>query len=261
MPDSVEKAVLRQHSDDNAIQRGPGATRRAVPESIVIPAAGKSSLPESRAVSTSTPATPAPIYLLGGPMCTLTALAIAIFTLHAIIELSIMDGERVREIQSDAGFSLWGLVEAVHSALRSILPVRLLPVAAQRVFWCAWITDACTGAGALPFLLARGGGESLSARWVAAANAIAGGMMLAASGLLIVEAATFEMPGPRPAAGAARTPLDALAALPSAVHMLLGLGAGVAFVRGSQSLLHRYEHLKFHGFKGARRGEGRGLLT
>jgi len=43
-------------------------------------------------------------------MCTLTALAVAIFTLHAIIELSIMDGERVREVQSDAGFSLWGLV-------------------------------------------------------------------------------------------------------------------------------------------------------
>jgi len=125
-----------------------------------------------------------------------------------------------------------------------------------------WITDACTRAGRFRFSW-HGGGESLSARWVAAANAIAGGMMLAASGLLIVEAATFEMPGPRPAAGAARTPLDALAALPSAVHMLLGLGAGVAFVRGSQSLLHRYEHLEFHGFKGARRErwKGRGVLT
>ena len=123
-----------------------------------------------------------------------------------------------------------------------------------------WVTDACTAAGALPFLFTRGG---LSTRWVAAANAAAGGMMLAASALLVVEAAGFAIPSqtsPAPGegggglGGAALMFAHWLGSMPSALHMAAGVGAGVAFVRSSQQLLHSYEDLKFSGFAGGRGG-------
>lgn len=52
-----------------------------------------------------------------------------------------------------------------------------------RVFLAALMTALATGLGALPFLLVR----SISLRWVSLANALAAGMMLAASHALIAE--------------------------------------------------------------------------
>lgn len=181
-----------------------------------------------------------------------------ILTLHAIAELWVL---------ADAASVLPAWAAVIHSAIAAVLPLRALSPAAQRVFWCAWVTDACTGAGALPFLFVRSG---LSPRWVAAANAAAGGMMLAASGLLVVEAAAFELPAAvlpalgdsEPALGLLGALVAWIVALPSVVHMAAGVAAGVAFVRGSQAVLHSYEGLKFSGFDGAcvpsspRRGGG-----
>lgn len=53
----------------------------------------------------------------------------------------------------------------------------------ERVFWYAWITAASTALGAAPFIVFK----TFQPVWLAVSNAVAGGMMLAASGCLAVE--------------------------------------------------------------------------
>lgn len=246
------------HRDTPSVGRlrsvGPGsiALAKTEPSSIV---SLKSNEP-SGADDSAMP--PVQTRLIGGVWSTAGILLVIILTLHGLAELWSLSG-------GAAAAPDW--IAAVHASVYAALPVRLLPVAAQRVLWCAWVTDACTGAGALPFLFTRGG---LSTRWVAAANAAAGGMMLAASALLVVEAAGFVIPSQPPLVpdaggggggglgGAALLFAHWLGSLPSALHMAAGVAAGVGFVRSSQQLLHSYEDLKFSGFAGGRGGDNGG---
>lgn len=91
---------------------------------------------------------------------------------------------------------------------------------AMAIVWCSgWITAATTGLGALPFLCLR----RLSHRLIAVCNAVAAGMMLAASIGLVAEGCMEET-----------TPDTAL--MP-AVRLLLGGYLGVGFVRASSWLV------------------------
>jgi len=83
-----------------------------------------------------------------------------------------------------------------------------------RVFLYGWLTCITTGLGALPFMFISC--ESIGEQPLAVANAVAGGMMLAASGSMLVEA--HEQCGP----------MD--------WQILVGLLVGALFIRFSESL-------------------------
>jgi zinc transporter ZupT len=88
----------------------------------------------------------------------------------------------------------------------------------------ALLTALATGLGAAPFLATR----SMSPRWVGLANAVAAGVMLAASVTLVVEGGDYS--GPRVA---------------------LGVLGGIAFVVIAGRLLGEHEHLHFGVLRGA----------
>ncbi len=98
-----------------------------------------------------------------------------------------------------------------------------MEVSALTVFIYAFVTAAATGLGALPFVRFR----SVSRAWLGAANAVAAGLMLAASFGLIYE-------------GIAEDPLRTL------FGVLLGLG----FILRAHALLHRYDRLRFGQLNG-----------
>jgi ZIP family zinc transporter len=86
-----------------------------------------------------------------------------------------------------------------------------------QIFFFATLTAAATGLGALPFLLAR----KPARRWLGGANALAAGLMLAASFGLVYEGLAY---------GGVRT--------------LAGAALGLAFVVASRRFLDRYQHLR-----------------
>lgn len=90
---------------------------------------------------------------------------------------------------------------------------------AAHVWWYGWVTALSTGLGALPMLIAR----DLSEWWVGLADALAGGMMTAASACLVSEA--LELPSE------ARTGLTALQGV------VLGFLVGIGFIRASKACL------------------------
>ena len=257
---------------DQSRLRAPGTVKQLNTSSFAAIPSSSSSVKNLDAVTSDSDTNNTGAFrIFGGALSNVAGILVLVLTVHSIVELWALADNGV----SGAGtgtrgpLSLWGSwVMTIHMMVDAVLPIRLLPVTAQRVFWCAWITDVCTGAGAVPFLFTRGG---LSTRWVAGGNAIAGGMMLAASGLLIVEATTFHVPISLPPsvhasavggiAGLFASLLDVCSELPSAFHMAAGVVAGVQFVRWSQRLLHHYEHLKFSGFQGTHRGGGLIVLS
>ncbi len=92
------------------------------------------------------------------------------------------------------------------------------------VFVAALITAACTGLGALPFLFA----PRMSLLWLGVANAIAAGVMLAASVGLTREGVVL-----------------------SAWRTAVGAIVGVALIVLVRRLLHDHEHLEIGALRGA----------
>lgn len=92
------------------------------------------------------------------------------------------------------------------------------------VFLAALATAVATGLGALPFLFVA----SMNRRWVGLSNALAAGLMIAASLSLMVEGAQI---------GAWRT--------------LLGLLLGLLLIRLSHGLIERHGTIDFGALKGA----------
>ena len=97
-------------------------------------------------------------------------------------------------------------------------------VNARDVFWLTLVMAAACGVGALPFFFI----SNVSIAWAGMANAVACGVMLAASFDLLHEAE-----------GYASAPL------------VLGLVVGCLFIKFMQDWLHQYEDVKFEGFSGA----------
>lgn len=95
------------------------------------------------------------------------------------------------------------------------------------VLWYATLTAVATGLGALPFLVAR----SVSRYWLGLANALAAGLMLAASFNLVYEGLSYGVP-----------------------RVVLGLLLGLLLVVGGRWLLGREDEEEMH--VGQLRGAG-----
>eukprot|EP00750_Incisomonas_marina_P000070 INCI10046.1.p1 GENE.INCI10046.1~~INCI10046.1.p1 ORF type:complete len:256 (-),score=42.84 INCI10046.1:911-1678(-) len=101
----------------------------------------------------------------------------------------------------------------------------------------AWITTASTGVGAVPFYFVT----DMSRKWLGVANALAGGMMSAASFGLILEALEEER---------------ILAALPGhrdfgAAKVIFGVAIGVGFMLWSKKKLDEHGELEIGNLHGA----------
>ena len=92
------------------------------------------------------------------------------------------------------------------------------------VFWYALVTAAATGLGAIPFLFLR----DMSRRWLGLSNALAAGLMGAASSTLIYEGIAD-----------------------SAARVLLGVVLGLAFIAGTQRLLRARPDAQLGSLRGA----------
>ncbi|CAM9811284.1 unnamed protein product [Heterosigma akashiwo] len=102
----------------------------------------------------------------------------------------------------------------------------------QHVFYYGWVTALSTGLGAVPMFFASEIGEQM----LGISNAIASGMMLAASCSLIYEGATNE-------AGENQ-------ALSEGVRAALGAASGLLFIYLTKQILDKYEDLKLGGLQG-----------
>lgn len=112
---------------------------------------------------------------------------------------------------------------------------------AELVLWFGWITAACTGLGVVPFLFTSRLPPSVSA----ASNAVACGMMIAASVGLVLEGAGTEPPDAPQASLAERSgqPGGQSSHYPCAwgvARTVVGVLFGLAFVRVTEALMHAH---------------------
>ncbi len=91
------------------------------------------------------------------------------------------------------------------------------------IFWFAMITAVATGVGALPFYFM----SDIKERWLGLANALAAGLMLAASIALVYEGSRFGLGS-----------------------VALGFGLGIVFIWLSDKFLERFEDLKLGALDG-----------
>ncbi|MBI1729298.1 ZIP family metal transporter [Candidatus Acetothermia bacterium] len=96
-------------------------------------------------------------------------------------------------------------------------------VSALYVFWYALITAIATGFGAIPFLIFR----KITSAWIGVFNAIAGGLMLAASFSLIYEGANYDL-----------------------VRVMIGVLIGLFFILASHKLIKGRDDLKLGALQG-----------
>jgi len=104
----------------------------------------------------------------------------------------------------------------------------------QHVFYYGWLTAVSTGIGAIPLAFA----PNLASYWVGISNAIAAGMMIAASFSLVYEGCTFDDP---------QDTSD------MSVLLRTGIGAvvGLVFINVTEKVLADYEDLTIGGLGGA----------
>lgn len=113
----------------------------------------------------------------------------------------------------------------------------------NHVFYYGWLTALSTGLGALPFLFL----PDIATFWVGISNAIAAGMMVAASYSLLVEGCTYSDPQDHSTISCE---------LRTALGALLGLG----FILATKNFLDRYEDLKVGGLGGTGTDARKALL-
>jgi len=103
------------------------------------------------------------------------------------------------------------------------------------VFWLAWLTALATGLGAVPFIWMH----SIRPLWVGVCNAMAAGMMLAATGRLIYESALLDRL-PESSDNWLAAPL----ASPISRSVVGGV-LGVIFMEITEKILDKYEGIQF----------------
>ena len=97
-------------------------------------------------------------------------------------------------------------------------------VGPSTVFWFALVTAVATGLGAIPFLFFR----DMSRRWLGLSNALAAGLMGAASSTLIYEGIADSVP-----------------------RVLLGVVVGLVFIAGTRKLLRERPDAQLGSLRGA----------
>jgi len=106
----------------------------------------------------------------------------------------------------------------------------------KHVWYYGWITAVSTGLGVLPLVFVRDG--ELDTFYIGVSNAIASGMMIAASYSLILEGVTF-------------TDVMDISDVSCVRRTCLGILLGVMFLLGTKSFLDQHEDLKVGGLSGA----------
>jgi len=104
----------------------------------------------------------------------------------------------------------------------------------QHVFYYGWLTAIFTGFGAVPLAFA----PNLASYWVGLSNAVAAGMMIAASYSLLYEGWTFDDP-------------DDVCDIPVYIRTIAGAFVGLIFINVTERLLADYEDLSVGGLAGA----------
>jgi len=102
------------------------------------------------------------------------------------------------------------------------------------VFYYGWLTAIFTGLGAVPLAFA----PNLASYWVGLSNAVAAGMMIAASYSLLYEGWTFDDP-------------NDVSAVPVHIRTIAGALVGLVFINTTERLLADYEDLSVGGLAGA----------
>lgn len=110
----------------------------------------------------------------------------------------------------------------------------------EHVFFYGWISALSTGLGVLPLIFT----PELDSYWIGVSNAIASGMMAAASYALVVEGCAFDEP-------------DDTSDISSNVRTMIGICLGLGFILSTKSFLDKYEDLKVGGMVG---GDARKVL-
>jgi len=117
------------------------------------------------------------------------------------------------------------------------LPDTLQPVGKptiQHVWYFGWISAISTGLGVLPLVFA----PEFDSFYVGIANAIAAGMMIAASYSLIAEGCYFDEP-------------DDTSTISSTCRTIIGSVLGLFFILSTKSFLERHEDVKLGSIAGA----------
>mmetsp|Transcript_32053 Transcript_32053/g.35896 ORF Transcript_32053/g.35896 Transcript_32053/m.35896 type:complete len:332 (-) Transcript_32053:135-1130(-) len=104
----------------------------------------------------------------------------------------------------------------------------------QHVFYYGWLTAISTGLGALPLVFA----PQLASYWVGISNAVAAGMMIAASLSLLKEGWNFDDP-------------HDTSPIPVSIRTVIGGLVGLLFINLTERLLADYEDLSVGGLAGA----------
>mmetsp|Transcript_1897 Transcript_1897/g.2730 ORF Transcript_1897/g.2730 Transcript_1897/m.2730 type:complete len:350 (+) Transcript_1897:387-1436(+) len=104
----------------------------------------------------------------------------------------------------------------------------------MHVWYYGWLSAISTGLGVLPLIFS----PNLNTFYIGVSNAIAAGMMIAASYSLIMEGCTFNEP-------------DDTVEMSSIARTTLGTLSGVLFIVGTKSFLDQYEDLKVGSIAGA----------
>jgi len=102
------------------------------------------------------------------------------------------------------------------------------------VWYYGWISALSTGLGVLPLVFA----PELDTFWIGVSNAVAAGMMIAASYSLTMEGVAFDEP-------------DDMSTIPSSLRTALGAGLGLLFIVGTKGFLERHEELHIGNLAGA----------
>eukprot|EP00538_Stauroneis_constricta_P013635 CAMPEP_0119570238 /NCGR_PEP_ID=MMETSP1352-20130426/43511_1 /TAXON_ID=265584 /ORGANISM="Stauroneis constricta, Strain CCMP1120" /LENGTH=316 /DNA_ID=CAMNT_0007619905 /DNA_START=282 /DNA_END=1232 /DNA_ORIENTATION=- len=119
------------------------------------------------------------------------------------------------------------------------MPIPLQPLrgeepSMQHVFYYGWLTAISTGLGVFPLIFV----PNLAPYWVGISNAIAAGMMVAASYSLITEGCTFDDP-------------HDTSNLASNIRTGIGAVVGLLFILVTEKFLAKYEDLTVGGLGGA----------
>lgn len=104
----------------------------------------------------------------------------------------------------------------------------------NHVWYFGWISALSTGLGVLPLIFS----PDFDSYWVGVTNAIAAGMMIAASYSLISEGIEFDDP-------------DDSSEVSSMIRTFIGAGMGLIFILSTQTFLDKHEDLKVGSLAGA----------
>lgn len=104
----------------------------------------------------------------------------------------------------------------------------------KHVWYFGWISALSTGLGVLPLIFF----PSLDSWWIGVTNAIAAGMMMAASYSLVVEGIAF-------------SELDDTSTISSMTRTVIGATLGLLFILSTKSFLEKHEELKVGDLAGS----------